>query len=60
MRSRRDDTGRVFVPGPVAVLDASGRATTMDPHAIEEPVVELPEVTWAAFVDFLEAGQMYE
>lgn len=55
-----DDTGRAYVPGPVAVLDASGAMTTMDPRDIEDPVVALPEITWQELVEFLEAGQSYE
>lgn len=55
-----DDTGRGYVPGPVAVLDASGAVSTVDPRDIEDPVIELPEVSWPEFVEFLEAGQTYE
>ena len=55
-----DDTGRAHVPGPVAVLDASGAITTMDPRDIEDPVVDVSEITWRQFVEFLEAGQWYE
>lgn len=55
-----DDTGRSYVPGPVAVLDASGAVTSMAPSDIDAPVVELPEITWEAFIDFLNAGQWYE
>ena len=49
-----------MVPGPVAVLDASGAVTSMAPSDIDAPVVELPEITWEAFIDFLNAGQWYE
>jgi hypothetical protein len=55
-----DDTGRSFVPGLVAVLDASGKLTSMNPRDIDDPVVELPEIRWESFVDFLNAGQWYE
>lgn len=55
-----DDTGRAYVPGPVAVLDASGAMTTMDPRDIEDPVVTLPGITWQELVEFLDAGQSYE
>lgn len=55
-----DDTGRTYVPGEVAVLDASGQLTTADPRDLESPVVQLPEITWEMFVDFLNAGQFYE
>ena len=55
-----DDTGRAYVPGPVAVVDASGIVTSVDPRDLEEPVVELRPITWEMFVDFLECGQWYE
>lgn len=55
-----DETGRSYVPGPVAVLDASGAISSMDPRDIDDPVVVLPQITWEMFVDFLEAGQWYE
>lgn len=55
-----DDTGRSYVPGPVAVLDASGAITSMNPRDIDDPVVVLPKITWEMFVDFLNAGQWYE
>lgn len=55
-----DDTGRSYVPGPVAVLDASGAITSVDPRDIDDPVVVLPQITWEMFVDFLDAGQWYE
>jgi len=55
-----DDTGRSYVPGPVAVLDASGAIASMDPRDIDDPVVVLPQITWEMFVDFLNAGQWYE
>lgn len=55
-----DDTGRSYVPGPVAVLDASGAITSVDPRDIDDPVVALPQITWEMFVDFLNDGQWYE
>jgi hypothetical protein len=55
-----DDTERTYVPGEVAVLDASGELTTADPRDLDNPVVRLPEITWEMFVDFLNAGQFYE
>ncbi|MBN2193179.1 MAG: hypothetical protein JW751_10220 [Polyangiaceae bacterium] len=55
-----DDTGRSYVPGPVAVLDASGAITSMGPRDIDDPVVALAQITWEMFVDFLDAGQWYE
>jgi hypothetical protein len=55
-----DDTGRSYVPGEVAVFDASGKLTTADPRDLDNPVVKLPEITWEMFVAFLNAGQFYE
>lgn len=55
-----DDTGRAYVPGLVAVADASGGLTSMDPRDIEDPEVALSEVTWDTFIDFLDDGQSYE
>lgn len=55
-----DDTGRSYVPGSVAVRDASGAITSVDPRDIDDPVVELAQITWEMFVDFLDAGQWYE
>jgi hypothetical protein len=55
-----DDTGRRYVPGPVTVLDGSGSVTVADPRDLDDPVVALPPITWEMFIDFLDAGQMYE
>ena len=55
-----DDTGRSYVPGPVAVLAASGVVTSVDPREIDDPVAALAEITWEMFVEFLDAGQWYE
>lgn len=55
-----DDTGRALVPGPVAVLDALGELTTVDPRELEEPVAELQGFAWPELVSLLDAGQMYE
>ena len=55
-----DDTGRAYVPGPVAVIDASGAITSADPRDLDDPVVAMPQITWEMFIDFLEAGQSYE
>ncbi|HVY28333.1 MAG TPA: hypothetical protein VHB79_17380 [Polyangiaceae bacterium] len=55
-----DDTGRSYVPGPVAVLDAAGAITSVDPRDIENPLVALRPITWEMFADFLNAGQWYE
>lgn len=55
-----DDTARGYVPGEVAVVDASGAVTSMDPRDIDDPVHELPEITWEELVYFLTDGQCYE
>lgn len=55
-----DPTGRAYVPGPVAVLDASGAVTSVDPRCLDGEVEPLPPITWDVFADFLWAGQSYE
>lgn len=55
-----DDSGRCYVPGPVAVLDEHGNIVTKNPEDIPNPIYELPEVTWDVFKDLLQSGQMYE
>lgn len=55
-----DTTGRQFVPGPVAVLDADRHFHSMAPQDMVDPLVEMFEVSWKQFQDFLECGQMYE
>lgn len=55
-----DGTGRGLVPGKVAVVGADGEITSADPEDIEEPIVEIPEVSWDRFAEFLWAGQCYE
>jgi len=55
-----DATGRSYVSGPVAILDPTGAITALDPRNIDEPVVEVPRISWKMFVDFLNAGQWYE
>lgn len=55
-----DDTGRMYVPGKVAVFDASGAMTAVDPRELVDPITALPAITWHQFVEFLEAGQSYE
>lgn len=54
-----DETGRVYVPGPVLILGEAG-LESRDPEEIEEPIFFLPEITWADFRDFLLQGQYYE
>ncbi len=55
-----NDTGRSLVPGSVAVPDASGAISSMDPRDIDDGAVVLPQITWQLFVDFLDAGQWHE
>lgn len=55
-----DATGRVFVPGEVAVMNTDGTLTTADPQDIARTVAELPQITWDEFTDFIQCGQWYE
>lgn len=55
-----DETGRILVPGEVAVIDAEGKLTSCDPMEIPEKLYAVPSVSWDAFDFFLEQGQGYE
>jgi hypothetical protein len=55
-----DPTGRGFVLGPVAVLNADGTIGSADPRELEPRVFPVPRVTWEQFADFLICGQAYE
>ena len=55
-----DETGRQFVPGPVAVLADDGSIQTANPEDLHEPTVQVPSVTWEQFQDFIICGQIYE
>ena len=55
-----DETGRQFVPGPVAVLGNDGSIQTANPEDLHEPTVQMPSVTWEQFQDFIICGQIYE
>jgi hypothetical protein len=55
-----DLTGRDFVPGPLAALDADGNLRSADPRDVPHPVRPLDAVTWGQFEDFLYCGQIYE
>jgi hypothetical protein len=55
-----DDTGRGYVPGPVAVLDEAGNIATADPRDIDDPITELKAISWEDFQEFLWMGQSYE
>jgi hypothetical protein len=55
-----DPTGRVHVPGPVAVLDGTGRISSADPAELDEPTVAVDPISWDTFAEFLGSGQWYE
>jgi hypothetical protein len=55
-----DDTGREYVPGPVAVLGDDGRITTSEPQDVADPIVSLRDISWDDFRSFLGCGQWYE
>jgi hypothetical protein len=55
-----DDTGRAYVPGPVAILGDDGTVTTSDPQDVPDPVFSIREVSWDDFQSFLGCGQWYE
>jgi hypothetical protein len=55
-----DPTGRAYVPGPVAVIDADGTLRTIAPDERDDPIVEIETISWDVFTDFLEAGRSYE
>lgn len=46
-----------LVPGKVAVAGPDDSLSFVDPREIDEPIVELPEIGWEQFADFLWAGQ---
>ncbi|MDQ2687518.1 MAG: hypothetical protein M3Y28_06580 [Armatimonadota bacterium] len=54
-----DATERDFVPGQVTVMASEG-IQSIDPQDIERPIVEVPQLTWEQFQDFLISGQTYE
>ncbi|MCP4131744.1 MAG: hypothetical protein GY754_12265 [bacterium] len=54
------DSGRMQVPGKVAVFNEEGEMELVEAEELEEPVVEIDEISWDDFTDFLEMGQMYE
>ena len=55
-----DATGRMPVPGKVAVLAPDGTIQAVDPRDVAEPTVGVDAITWEDFVDFIECGQWYE
>jgi hypothetical protein len=55
-----DETDRVYVPGPVAVLGKDGQLRECDPRDLPRPLIPVREVSWDDFRSFLEYGQWYE
>lgn len=55
-----DDTGRSFVPGPVAVVLDDGSMGSARPESLPRPQFELPQISWELFQEFLWCGQNYE
>jgi hypothetical protein len=55
-----ESSGRVVVPGQVGVLNSEDQIVGVDPEDISDPVVEISEVAWDQFREFLECGQSYE
>lgn len=55
-----DDTGRIFVPGKVAFINEDGTLETANPEDLQDPVIEISEISWEKFSDFLECGRDYE
>lgn len=55
-----DDTGREYVPGPVAVLDDDGSIQSANPEDIPNPTFEMPTIMWEDFKEFVICGQIYE
>jgi len=55
-----DDTGREFVPGECAVIDPTGEIRVADPRDLERRRVDMPQITWELFKDFVVCGQIYE
>ena len=55
-----DPTGRDFVPGQVAVMDSEGNVQSVDPQNIDRTIVDISQLSWEQFQDFLVCGQIYE
>ena len=55
-----DGTGRSYVPGKVAHLNADGEISTSDPRELDRQPEMVPEITWEMFSDFVWCGQDYE
>ena len=55
-----DETGRQYVPGPVAVLGDGGSIESVNPEDLPNPQFDMPVITWEHFKDFVICGQIYE
>jgi hypothetical protein len=55
-----DETGRQYVPGPVAVLGDDGAIQSANPEDLPNLISEMPVITWEHFKDFIFCGQIYE
>jgi hypothetical protein len=55
-----DDTGRSYVPGPVACIGPDGEIISCDPRELDRAPVEISSITWEIFSDFAWCGQNYE
>ena len=55
-----DDTGRQYVPGPVAVLGEDGSIQTANPEDLPNPKRSMATITWEDFKDFVICGRIYE
>lgn len=55
-----DDTGREYVPGPVAVMGEDGSIQSANPEELVNPIYEMPVVSWEQVKEFVICGQVYE
>ncbi len=55
-----DDTGRAYVSGKVAYIKEDGTVGTANPEDFENSIVEINEISWETFSDFLQCGRLYE
>lgn len=55
-----DNSGRMYVPGEVAVTNESGEITTCNPEDVDNPIYIMQRITWEDFSAFLSDGQLYE
>lgn len=55
-----DDTGRQYVPGPVAVLGDDGSIQSANPEDLPIPTFNMPMINWEHFKAFVICGQSYE